>query len=1028
MSKQFKSSFIASVVVILTFVLSVEPSYARWPPFDFKLIPSYTKDQITYKIEFKTRNNWVMTNLTFKIPIPEGTRFVRADTNPATQVSFSGSEVNFFYPNYGFSREKPNITIDDISFMVEVIDPNRINFVNRAWISWEGDQPGNFLTDEVVVDITRPYLEWQEPSPPDLQLVMNATVADDIVSYNIYVRNIRYGRNRMFDVKINVPIPAGTTFLSAEGPPSFVSSFNGSEVSFTTIELPQRVNLGPLVIKVSTAGVQTPQLGTHAWATWKNSSRNVGLTIESQGETSTPDILVQRDANSQWVALDRVGDVPLPNYDLSSIGFEGYVSAFKVIFYTVEDLGPIGQPLELTLFVDLDCNAQTGQPDNKDFGFEYRVIYSHKNGQALVKFWDLNREANNKWRYIEAITIAKPVNNKMVALWVPYEALGLKDNVHFCWKAVAGNNSTAFASPLPIDQVFPYFQDLQLTMSQVPPLMIESSESDQPASGNFFTIGDTWRYLIGLTTPALDWTKTEFDDSEWPSGPTSIGYGDNYATNLSFESLSSSTDNTPVLVQQRIITEAGMVLAVLPSNDVNSFLMRRIFLVDNPAVITQLTLQVKYEGGFIAYLNGIEVARRGLGEVGSPVAYNSVADIPKAKNKEAIDLSNYISNLVTGTNVLAIQVHRAADRVNFSMGPELSWKSDLTNIISVDTPNESEENLASAPPESFASSLPPVPVTEISGKLAVPLDNGYVSYDIHIFSLPGGQELISLPNARQPNFRFDGQRLLINREGGGAENVYEYSLAEGIEKQVSDAPRDAHPFYDLYGNRVVYGNAELTYGRPELVYKENKWYYTGVHKPFIFVQCGLMPPHQEKEPRCRDIPSLGVLVPAGQMGEIQGTHPVWTSNDMIAYKGCNTWAGSRLCGIYSVPSASTKGFSDGFIPRQLTQDTSDIPSDTKGNLIAFTSHRDGNWEAYVMDLNGDGTRNLSNSPDSDDGLPTLSPDGYWVAFVSNRGGQWAIWAVPAAGGEAQKLFNLPTNTPWGAGDRDWVNERISWGP
>jgi hypothetical protein len=64
------------------------------------------------------------------------------------------------------------------------------------------------------------------------------------------------------------------------------------------------------------------------------------------------------------------------------------------------------------------------------------------------------------------------------------------------------------------------------------------------------------------------------------------------------------------------------------------------------------------------------------------------------------------------------------------------------------------------------------------------------------------------------------------------------------------------------------------------------------------------------------------------MGEIQGTNPVWTTNDMIAYKGCNSWAGFAACGIYTVPAASTKGFSDGFIPRQLTKDTSDVPTDT----------------------------------------------------------------------------------------------------
>jgi hypothetical protein len=260
------------------------------------------------------------------------------------------------------------------------------------------------------------------------------------------------------------------------------------------------------------------------------------------------------------------------------------------------------------------------------------------------------------------------------------------------------------------------------------------------------------------------------------------------------------------------------------------------------------------------------------------------------------------------------------------------------------------------------------------------------------------------------------------------ENLFEYNLANGIEKQVSDAPQDWHPFYDPWGNRVVYGNSNLTVGSPERVIEEGQATFSAIRKPFIFVQCGLLPPHQETDPRCRDIPWLGVLIPAGQMGEIQGSHPVWTANDMIAYRGCNSWSGFQLCGIYIVPSTSTKGFSDGFIPRQLTRQSSDTPSDTKNNLIAFTSQRDGNFEAYIMDLNGQGLKNLSDSPDSNDGLPTISPDGNWVAFISDRGGRWAIWVVPVVGGPAQKLFDLPADIPWGEGDRVWMNERISWGP
>jgi Tol biopolymer transport system component len=91
------------------------------------------------------------------------------------------------------------------------------------------------------------------------------------------------------------------------------------------------------------------------------------------------------------------------------------------------------------------------------------------------------------------------------------------------------------------------------------------------------------------------------------------------------------------------------------------------------------------------------------------------------------------------------------------------------------------------------------------------------------------------------------------------------------------------------------------------------------------------------------------------------------------------------------------------------------------------SYRDNNWEAYLMDVNGAGVKNLSNSPISNDGLPTLSPDGDWVAFVSDREGQWAVWVAPVVGGLAQKLFDLP-ESPWGDGDRAWTNERISWGP
>ncbi len=68
-----------------------------------------------------------------------------------------------------------------------------------------------------------------------------------------------------------------------------------------------------------------------------------------------------------------------------------------------------------------------------------------------------------------------------------------------------------------------------------------------------------------------------------------------------------------------------------------------------------MTLKMQYDDGFIAYLNGMEIARRNF--EGNP-AWNSVASAGhndgEAEVFEAIDVSTYLSRLRQGTNILAI--------------------------------------------------------------------------------------------------------------------------------------------------------------------------------------------------------------------------------------------------------------------------------------------------------------------------------------------------------------------------------------
>jgi hypothetical protein len=298
------------------------------------------------------------------------------------------------------------------------------------------------------------------------------------------------------------------------------------------------------------------------------------------------------------------------------------------------------------------------------------------------------------------------------------------------------------------------------------------------------------------------------------------------------------------------------------------------------------------------------------------------------------------------------------------------------------------------------------------------MDNGLARYDIHIVSMPDGNPIMRIDGARQPDFHEDGIRLLINGQGGSfGEDVFEANGTTGvIERPVSGSPTDSHPVYNLGGHRIAYGNPQLALGSD------------GNYHSYVFVQCGLLPPYQEPEQTCKDIARFGILVPAGQVGEIQGSNPVWTDTDQIIYKGCNTWAGGASCGLFTVGSWANKRSSNGETPRKIADGTSLIPTDTGGNLVTFHSRETGDWEAYVMALDGGGLINLSQSPGSNDGLPTISADGQWIAFASDRTGSWAVYVVPSSGGAVTKLFDFPKANPWGAGgDRDWVNERISWG-
>ena len=142
--------------------------------------------------------------------------------------------------------------------------------------------------------------------------------------------------------------------------------------------------------------------------------------------------------------------------------------------------------------------------------------------------------------------------------------------------------------------------------------------------------GDEWSYFIGLEEPPSDWRDPGFDDADWLVGPSRFGYRDEDAT---------------VLPRK-----------FSPTNQTSIFL-RASFVAGDPGAVLAAFLHLQYEEAFVAYLNGVEIARVNIGTPGTPPLFNETAEAVSSKEVEAFAIDGVQTLLRAGENVLTIQVH-----------------------------------------------------------------------------------------------------------------------------------------------------------------------------------------------------------------------------------------------------------------------------------------------------------------------------------------------------------------------------------
>ena len=191
------------------------------------------------------------------------------------------------------------------------------------------------------------------------------------------------------------------------------------------------------------------------------------------------------------------------------------------------------------------------------------------------------------------------------------------------------------------------FPDIQIGAGEY--LRIWASDKDKANGGHYKTLinqGDSFRYLVPASNPSGNWKNLAYDDGNWQLGNSGFGYAD-------------GDDETQI--------DAG----------ISSVYVRKSFTITNLELMTELWFDIDFDDGFVAYINGTEIARSNI--LGESPSFDAVT----VTDREALmyqsgapvrfPVNNFTTLLTNGENILSIQVHNhTANSSDLSLIPFLS--------------------------------------------------------------------------------------------------------------------------------------------------------------------------------------------------------------------------------------------------------------------------------------------------------------------------------------------------------------------
>ena len=286
--------------------------------------------------------------------------------------------------------------------------------------------------------------------------------------------------------------------------------------------------------------------------------------------------------------------------------------------------------------------------------------------------------------------------------------------------------------------------------------------------------GDSWKYITPTSQPNANWKQLWFNSSTWNTGISGFGYGD---------------DDDATFVESTM-----------------SIYIRKVFYIVDASVINALILDMDYDDGFIAFVNGQEVARNLM--TGAVPDYNQPSDgwrepnLPQGLLPERFAIDPIVLN--SGFNVIAVQVH------NFT-----SDSSDLSAVPVLSLGINNTSNYYRSPPSWFVEPSAPVEVNFESSNLP-----------IVVIETAQGQEIPNDP-------KIDATMQIIDRDNGARNFLTDVSDPtaldydgpikiefRGSSSSLLDKKQYAFTPYDSAGEKINKGFLDMP--------KENDWILNGL--------------------------------------------------------------------------------------------------------------------------------------------------------------------------------------------------------